>query len=74
MFCCVGKVIIVNNNGIINFGFRKEISPENIQVGSDNGAAANTNAHNKAKVKAKGPAVVPSRKSAVPSPKKRICS
>ncbi|WP_201001745.1 hypothetical protein [Paenibacillus glycanilyticus] len=38
MFNCIGKVIIVNNSGIIHFGFAKQIAPESIQVGNGNGS------------------------------------
>ncbi|GLX66798.1 hypothetical protein [Paenibacillus glycanilyticus] len=38
MFNCIGKVIIINNNGIIHFGFAKQIAPESIQVGNGNGS------------------------------------
>jgi|GEM_PF-6869721 hypothetical protein len=38
MFNCIGKVIVVNNNGIIHFGFVKQIAPESIQVGNGDGS------------------------------------
>ncbi|TCM99536.1 hypothetical protein EV294_102838 [Paenibacillus sp. BK033] len=38
MFNCIGKVIVVNNSGIIHFGFAKQIAPESIQVGNGNGS------------------------------------
>ncbi|MCM3626611.1 hypothetical protein M3194_04430 [Paenibacillus glycanilyticus] len=44
MFCWIGKVVVVNNNGIIHFGFVKQIAPESIQVGSGNGATTSEEA------------------------------
>lgn len=38
MFCWIGKVVVVNNSGIIHFGFVKQIAPESITVGSGNGS------------------------------------
>ncbi|CAM3404697.1 hypothetical protein PALU110988_20870 [Paenibacillus lupini] len=38
MFCWIGKVVVVNNSGIIHFGFVKQIAPESISVGSGNGS------------------------------------
>ncbi|SFD54468.1 hypothetical protein SAMN05216378_0389 [Paenibacillus catalpae] len=44
MFNCIGKVVVVNNNGIIHFGFAKQIAPELVQVGSGDGSTTSEEA------------------------------